>query len=124
MDNIYSLFYQGQGQQNPYGIGTWDSKGHKLKHSSSMPFYTNSKTLPPILSEQIRKNTQSSSNSKKIKLPIIHSRPESYHKYRKINKKYKTNSSSESSYQYDVNQNRKELSNYVKDINNSIAVRF
>ena len=124
MDNLYSLFYQGQGQQNPYGIGTWDSKGHKLKHSSSMPFYTNSKTLPPILSEQIRKNTQNSSSSKKIKLPIIHSRPESYHRFKKINKKYKTNSSSESSYQYDVNQNRKELSNYVKDINNSIAVRL
>ena len=35
MDNIYSLFYQGQ--QNQYGIGTWDIKGHKLKHS--IPFY-------------------------------------------------------------------------------------
>ena len=36
MDNLYSLFYTGQ--QNPYGIGAWDSKGRKLKHSSSQPF--------------------------------------------------------------------------------------
>ena len=44
MDNLYSLFYTGQ--QNPYGIGAWDSKGRKLKHSSSQPFlYNHSRTL-------------------------------------------------------------------------------
>ena len=124
MDNIYSLFYTGQ--QNPYGIGAWDSKGRKLKHSSSQPSYhTNSKTLPPIMAEQMKKNTQNSSSNQKIKLPVILSRPESHHRHRKNSRRYRTNSSgSESSYQYDANKNRKELSNFVKDINNSIAVRL
>ena len=122
MDNIHSLFYSGK-QQNPFGIGTWDSKGHKLKHSSSLPYYNN-KTLPPTLADQYRKKTQYSNTSQYIKLPIIHSRPGSYHKNIKTSKSYKTISSSESSYQYDVNKNRKELSNYVKDINNSIAVKL
>ena len=51
MDNIYSLFYQGQ--QNFYSKETWGSKGHKLKHSSSMGFYTNSKDSTPISFEQM-----------------------------------------------------------------------
>ena len=112
MDNINTLFYTGQ--QNPYGIGTWDSRGPKLKHSSSLPYYTNSKTLPPILQEQkMRKNTQYSKDSNNIKLPIIHSRPSSYHRHKNV-KKYKTNSSSESlSYQFDANKNRKELCLFV-----------
>ena len=50
--------------------------------------------------------------------------PTSYHRNKKMIKKYKTNSSIESSYKYDINKNRKELSNYVKDINNSIAIRL
>ena len=112
MDNLYSLFYTGQ--QNPYGIGAWDSKGRKLKHSSSQPFlYHHSRTLS-------KKNTRNSNDSQNLKLPLIHSRPTSHRRKRKY-----TNSSSESSsYQYDANNNKKELSNFVKDINNSIAVRL
>lgn len=115
MDNLYSLFYTGQ--QNPYGAGAWDSnRGRKLKHSSSQPSLNNNNTLPPILTEQIKKNTQySNNNNQNLKLPAIHSRPTSH--YRHKSKRYKTNSSSESSYQYDVNNNRNELSNFVKDIN-------
>ena len=87
MDNLYSLFYTGQ--QNPYGIGAWDSRSRKLKHSSSQPFLNiNNKTLPRILTENIRKNTQSSNNSQNIKLPLIHSRPESLHRHRKSGKRY------------------------------------
>ena len=111
MDNLYSLFYTGQ--QSPYGPGAWDSRGRKLKHSGSQPFlYGKNKTLS-------RKNTQNSRDSKDLKLPLIHSRPESRHRY-------KTNSSSHPSYDYDydVNKNRNELSNYVKDINNSIALKL
>ena len=123
MDNLYSLFYTGQ--QNPYGIGAWDSRSRKLKHSSSQPFLNiNNKTLPRILTENIRKNTQSSNNSQNIKLPLIHSRPESLHRHRKSGKRYRTRSSSHSSNDYDVDKNRNELSNYVKDINNSIALRL
>ena len=43
MDNLYSLFYTGQ--QNPYGPGAWDSRGRKLKHSSSQPFLYGKKKL-------------------------------------------------------------------------------
>ena len=62
MDNLYTLFYTGQ--RNPYGMGAWDSnKGRKLKHSSSQPSFYNNKTLPPILSEQMKKTTQYSNNN-------------------------------------------------------------
>jgi len=121
MDNVYSLFYTGQ--QNPYGIGTWDSKRRKLKNSSSQPYLTsNSKNLPHILSEQNRKNTQYSRDREDLHLPLIHTN----HNYKDKLRRYKTINSSESgsSYRYDTNANRKELSNFVKDINNSIAVRL
>ena len=128
MDNIYSIFYTGQ--QNPFGIGTWDSKPKKLKHSSSQPFISNqAKSLPPILSEQIpnEKNnfnyTQISNNNKnQIKLPIIDSRPTS--KYKSKKRRNRTNSYDESSYNYDANKNKKELSNFINDINNGIAIRL
>ena len=128
MENIYSVFYTGK--PNPFGIGTWDSVAPKLKHSSSQPFISNqSKPLPPILSEQANgknnfNNTQfSNKNKQNLKLPIIESRPGSNYRPKKA-KRYRTKSSDESSYNYDENKNRKELSNFVKDINKSIAVRL
>ena len=63
MDNLYTLFYTGQ--RNPYGMGAWDSnKGRKLKHSSSQPSFYNNKTLPPILSEQMKNYDVDTENSK------------------------------------------------------------
>ena len=121
MDNIYSLFYTGQ--QNPYGIGTWDSRGHKMKHSSSQPFLTNNSNK---YHTSINDPKKRDSNIDNLKLPLINSRPSTHYRHhtKKSRKKYNTNSSIESSSQYDVNKNRKELSNFVKDINNSIAVRL
>ena len=113
MENIYSLFYTGQ--QNPYGYGAWDSKGGKLKHSSSLPYLTNYSK-----SENKNKNTHNSNNSKKINLPNILSRPGSQYYKKKSKKRHITKSSSESSFQYDRNKNRNELSDYVNDINNNI----
>ena len=109
MDNVYSLFYTGQ--QNPYGIGTWDSR--KIKHSSSQPFLTNN-----------IKTISSKKSNDKIKLPIIMTKTSHKNHSKKDKNKYTTNSSMSSSSQYDVTKNRKELSNYVKDINNSIAARL
>ncbi len=119
MENIYSVFYTGK--PNPFGIGTWDSVPPKLKHSSSQPFISNtSKPLPPILSEQVNNgknnfnNTQfSNKNNKNLKLPIIDSRPASNYRPKKV-KRIRTKSSEESSYNYDENKTRKELSNFVK----------
>ncbi len=109
MDNLYSLFYTGQ--QNPYGIGTWDSK--KLKHSSSQPYLSNN--IKTISSKKTNDN---------IKLPLILTKSRNRHHSKKDKNKYVTNSSLSSSTQYDVNKNRKELSNYIEDINHSIEAHL
>ena len=129
MENIYSVFYTGK--PNPFGIGTWDSVPTKLKHSSSQPYISNkSNPLPPILSDQVNNgknnfnNTQFlSKNNENLKLPIIDSRPASNYRPKKV-KRIRTKSSEESSYNYDENKTRKELSNFVKDINKGIAIRL
>jgi hypothetical protein len=108
MDNVYSKFYTGQ--QSPYGFGTWDSR--KIKHSSSQPFLTNN-----------IKTISSKKSNDKVKLPIIMTKTSHRHRSKKDSNKYATNSSMSSASQYDVTKNR-ELSNYVKDINNSIAARL
>ena len=102
MDNIYSKFYTGN--TSPFGIGTWDSNHRrKLNKSSSLPYFpTNS---------SIKKNN--------LILPPVNSKYENGGKYIK---QYPTQSSSSSStFRYDTNKNRKELSNYIKDINYSVA---
>ena len=104
MENIYTKFYTGQ--KNPFGIGTWDSNNkrrRKLNHSNSQPYFL----------------SQDSSDSKNLILPPISSK---YDNGAKKSKKYETQTSSiASSYNYDTRKNRKELSNYIKDINNSVA---
>lgn len=76
MDNIYSKLYTGQ--TKTYDQGPRGSKPVKLKHSSSMPYFTSKSNYPPILSEQLPykriNNTNLSNNSnQKWKLPIIES---------------------------------------------------
>ena len=104
MENIYSKFYTGR--KNPFGIGTWDSDNkirRKLNHSNSQPYFI----------------SQNSSDSKNLILPQISSK---YENGAKKPKKYETQTSSISStYNYDTKKNRKELSNYIRDINNSVA---
>ena len=124
MDNINSMFYTGQQNQ----FGSLDNRPRNLKHSNSQPYFSN-QNLPPILSEQFAyknnnfNNTQLSNKSNQIlKLPIIDSRPISQFKSHK--RRYRTNSSDDSSYKYDYNKNKNELSNFIRDINNSIAVRL
>ena len=102
MNGIYSKFYTGN--ESPFGIGTWDSNQHrKLKHSSSQPYFL----------------TNNSSKKNNLILPPVNT---NYNKRERKNKLYTTHSSSSSSsFQYDINKNRKELSNYIKDINYSVA---
>ena len=107
MENIYSKFYTGH--KNPFGIGTWDSNNkirRKLNHSNSQPYFL----------------SQDSSDSKNLILPPIASK---YENGAKKSKKYETQTSSfTSSYKYDTKKNRKELSNYIKDINRSVASKL
>ena len=107
MENIYSKFYTGS--TNPFGIGTWDSNNkirRKLNHSNSQPYFL----------------SQNSSDSKNLILPSISSK---YDNGAKKSKKYETQTSSfTSSYNYNTKKNRKELSNYIKDINNSVASKL
>lgn len=104
MENIYSKFYTGR--KDPFGIGTWDSNNNvrrKLHHSNSQPYFY----------------SQNSSNSKNLILPPVSSK---YDNGARKFKQYETQTSSfTSSYNYDTNKNRKELSNYIKDINKSVA---
>ena len=102
MNGIYSKFYTGN--ESPFGIGTWDSNQHrKLKHSSSQPYFL----------------TNNSSKKNNLILPPVNN---NYNERERKNKLYTTHSSSSSSsFQYDINKNRKELSNYIKDINYSVA---
>ena len=101
MDNLYSKFYVGR--QNPFGMGTWDSNmKRKLNHSISQPYLS-----------------QNSTHSKNLILPPVGSK---YDNGAKKYKNYQTQSSSStSSYRYDTFKNRKELSNYIKDINYNVA---
>ena len=108
MENIYSKFYTGR--KDPFGIGTWDSNNNKIRrklnHSNSQPY---------LLS-------QDSSDSKNLLLPPISSK---YDNGARKPKKYETQTSSfSSSYNYDTKKNRKELSNYIKDINKSVASKL
>ena len=121
MDNVYSKMYTGH--SNTYGIGSGGSKHHKLKHSSSMPYFTNqSNNYPPIFSEQlsnkrINNNTNLSNYSnQRLKLPIIESMPR--------RKRYITKSSEQSSYSYHSKNNRNEFSNFMQDINKNISSRL
>ena len=102
MDNIYSKFYTGN--TSPFGIGTWDSNHRrKLNKSSSLPYFP----------------TNVSNKSNNLILPPVNPKYENGGKYIK---QYPTQSSSSSlSLRYDTNKNRKELSNYIKDINYSVA---
>ena len=104
MENIYSKFYTGR--KDPFGIGTWDSNNNvrrKLHHSNSQPYFF----------------SHNSSNSKNLILPPVSSK---YDNGARKFKQYETQTSSiTSSYNYDTNKNRKELSNYIKDINKSVA---
>ena len=118
MDNIYSKLYTGQ--TKTYDQGPRGSKPVKLKHSSSMPYFTSKSNYPPILSEQLPykriNNTNLSNNSnQKWKLPIIESISRK--------KRYITKSSEHSSYNYN-RKSRNELSNYMQDINNNISSRL
>ena len=109
MENIYSKFYTGR--KDPFGIGTWDSNNskirRKLNHSNSQPYFL----------------SQNSSDSKNLILPAISSK---YDNGARKPKKYETQTSSfsSSSYNYNTNKNRKELSNYIKDINKSVASKL
>ena len=102
MDNLYSKFYTGR--TNPFGIGTWDSNfRRRLNHSSSQPNFL----------------SQKSSNSKNLILPPVSNK---YDNGARKSKQYPTQSSSSiSTYNYDPTRNRKELSNYIKDINYNVA---
>ena len=102
MNGVYSKFYTGN--ENPFGIGTWDSNlNRKLKKSSSQPYFL----------------TNNSTQKNNLVLPPINSKHENG--TRKIRQFTTKSSNSSSSYQYDLNKNRKELSNYIKDINFSVA---
>jgi len=121
MDNAYSKMYTGH--SNTYGIGSGGSKHPKLKHSSSMPYFTNqSNNYPPIFSDQlsykrINNNTNlSNNNNQRLKLPIIESMPR--------RKRYITKSSEQSSYSYQSKNNRNGLSNFMQDINKNISSRL
>ena len=108
MENIYSKFYTGR--KDPFGIGTWDSSNNKIRqklnHSNSQPYFL----------------SQDSSDSKNLILPPISSK---YDNGARKPKKYETQTSSfSSSYNYDTKKNRKELSNYIKDINKSVASKL
>ena len=121
MDNVYSKMYTGH--TNTFGIGSGGSKHLKLKHSSSMPYFTNqSNNYPLTFSDQppykkINNNTNLSNNSnQKLRLPIIEAMPR--------RKRYITKSSEQSSYSYHSKNNRNELSNFMIDINKNISSRL
>ena len=121
MDNVYSKMYAGH--TNISEIGSGGSKHRKLKHSSSVPYFTNqSNNYPQIFSDhlsykRINNNTNLSNNSnQKLRLPIIESMPR--------RKRYITKSSEQSSYSYHSKNNRNELSNFMQDINKNISSRL
>ena len=122
MESIYSLFYTGT--QSPFGIGTWDTKGKKLNNSSSTPYFIgNSRNLKPKLAEKMKKKEKYSQDGEYIKLPKLTSKYDSlFSKNKKRTRKMSSESSSISG--YDTKKHRKELSSYISDINNSIAMRL
>ena len=104
MDNVYPKFYKGE--KYPFGFGTMDSNANRrrLNRSNSQPYF--------LHNHSYRKN--------KLILPSVGPK---YENEGKIFNQYQTqsSSSSSSSFLYGTNKNRKELSNYIKDINYKVA---
>ena len=106
MDNIYRQFYTGN--SNAFGIGTWDSKPQHLVRSGSMPTY------------KVSQNNPQNGNSN-LKLPIINSRPNSNYEIKNNSK----NTDSDTENYSDLNlRNSKDLASFMKEVNNSVAVRL
>ena len=100
MDSIYSLFYTGRSNPYRYGFGTWDSSRPTLNRSKSQIMSVYDK-LPLINNQKNYPKTKREKKKKKYKIrKVIPQTP------------------------YDIEKSRRELSTFVKDINNSIAVRL